>query len=69
MEKNKLTVLQVLATHAAVTNKHGLYTARFFLGMMEAGLFPGLAAQVSFIRASKHHPLTYSSNAALFLVS
>ncbi|KIX09974.1 uncharacterized protein Z518_01055 [Rhinocladiella mackenziei CBS 650.93] len=36
----------VLACHAAVTNKEGLYAARFFLGMMEAGLFPGLAAQL-----------------------
>jgi MFS family permease len=29
-----------------VTNKQGIYAARFFLGMMEAGLFPGLAAQL-----------------------
>ncbi|KAH7395549.1 MFS transporter [Cadophora sp. MPI-SDFR-AT-0126] len=36
----------VLACHAAVKDKHGLYTARFFLGMMEAGMFPGLAAQL-----------------------
>ncbi|KAL2072048.1 hypothetical protein VTL71DRAFT_11391 [Oculimacula yallundae] len=36
----------VLACHAAVKNKHGLYTARFFLGMMEAGMFPGIAAQL-----------------------
>ncbi|EHK97616.1 putative tartrate transporter [Glarea lozoyensis 74030] len=36
----------VLACHAAVKNKEGLYTARFFLGMMEAGMFPGLAAQL-----------------------
>ncbi|KIV82188.1 hypothetical protein PV11_04315 [Exophiala sideris] len=36
----------VLACHAAVKNKEGLYAARFFLGMMEAGLFPGLAAQL-----------------------
>lgn len=33
----------VLACHAAVTNKHGIWSVRFFLGMMEAGLFPGLA--------------------------
>lgn len=32
----------VLACHAAVHNKEGLYAARFFLGMMEAGMFPGL---------------------------
>ncbi|XMA13957.1 hypothetical protein WAI453_006748 [Rhynchosporium graminicola] len=36
----------VLACHAAVKNKEGLYTARFFLGMMEAGMFPGIAAQL-----------------------
>lgn len=36
----------VLACHAAVKNKEGLYAARFFLGMMEAGMFPGLAAQL-----------------------
>ncbi|KAL1959088.1 hypothetical protein VTO42DRAFT_2875 [Malbranchea cinnamomea] len=36
----------VLACHAACTNKHGLYAARFFLGMMEAGMFPGIAAQL-----------------------
>ncbi|EXJ58771.1 hypothetical protein A1O7_06201 [Cladophialophora yegresii CBS 114405] len=36
----------VLACHAAVQNRQGLYAARFFLGMMEAGLFPGLAAQM-----------------------
>ncbi|KAH0837007.1 putative pantothenate transporter [Fonsecaea pedrosoi] len=36
----------VLACHAAVQNKQGIYAARFFLGMMEAGLFPGLAAQL-----------------------
>ncbi|EXJ79705.1 hypothetical protein A1O3_07988 [Capronia epimyces CBS 606.96] len=36
----------VLACHAAVRNKQGLYACRFFLGMMEAGLFPGLAAQL-----------------------
>lgn len=36
----------VLACHAAVKNKHGLYTARFILGMMEAGMFPGIAAQL-----------------------
>ncbi|KAF2803254.1 permease of the major facilitator superfamily [Mytilinidion resinicola] len=36
----------VLACHAAVKNKEGLYAARFILGMMEAGMFPGLAAQL-----------------------
>jgi hypothetical protein len=36
----------VLACHAAVKNKEGYYAARFFLGMMEAGMFPGVAAQL-----------------------
>ncbi|KAA8911485.1 major facilitator superfamily domain-containing protein [Sphaerosporella brunnea] len=36
----------VLACHAAVQNKHGIWTARFFLGMMEAGMFPGITAQL-----------------------
>ncbi|KAK7522039.1 major facilitator superfamily domain-containing protein [Phyllosticta citriasiana] len=36
----------VLACHAAVKNKEGYYAARWFLGMMEAGMFPGLAAQL-----------------------
>lgn len=36
----------VLACHAAVQNKEGLYAARWFLGMMEAGMFPGLAVQL-----------------------
>jgi hypothetical protein len=39
----------VLACHAAVYNKQGLYAARFFLGMMEAGMFPGLVAQVGIV--------------------
>jgi MFS family permease len=37
----------VLACHAACKNKEGMYTARFFLGMMEAGFFPGVVAQLS----------------------
>lgn len=32
----------VLACHAAVRNKEGLYAARFFLGLAEAGLFPAI---------------------------
>ncbi|PSN59479.1 permease of the major facilitator superfamily [Corynespora cassiicola Philippines] len=36
----------VLACHAAVQNAAGLYTARFFLGAMEAGMFPGIMAQL-----------------------
>ncbi|KAK8218782.1 MFS transporter [Phyllosticta capitalensis] len=36
----------VLACHAAVRNKEGYYAARFFLGMMEAGMFPGLVVQL-----------------------
>ncbi|KAF2644428.1 permease of the major facilitator superfamily [Massarina eburnea CBS 473.64] len=37
----------VLACHAACKSKEGLYVARFFLGMMEAGMFPGLVAQLA----------------------
>ncbi|KAK7734133.1 hypothetical protein SLS63_004418 [Diaporthe eres] len=36
----------VVACHAAVQNKEGFYALRFLLGMMEAGFFPGLAAQM-----------------------
>ncbi|KAK7568434.1 major facilitator superfamily domain-containing protein [Phyllosticta citricarpa] len=36
----------VLACHAAFKNKEGYYAARWFLGMMEAGMFPSLAAQL-----------------------
>ncbi|KAF2494550.1 MFS general substrate transporter [Lophium mytilinum] len=32
----------ILACHAAVTNRQGLYAVRFFLGVAEAGLFPAL---------------------------
>ncbi|OJD36839.1 high-affinity nicotinic acid transporter [Diplodia corticola] len=37
----------ILACHAAVKNKEGLYAARFCLGMAEAGMFPGLAVQLA----------------------
>ncbi|KAL4987467.1 major facilitator superfamily domain-containing protein [Aspergillus falconensis] len=36
----------VLACHAAVQNKHALYALRFLLGLCEAGIFPGIAAQL-----------------------
>ncbi|KAI1618115.1 retrograde regulation protein 2 [Exophiala viscosa] len=36
----------VLACHAAVRNKEGLYAARFFLGLAEAGLFPSIMTQL-----------------------
>ena len=36
----------VLACHAAIRNRDTYYALRFLLGMMEAGLFPGLAAQL-----------------------
>ncbi|KAG4443011.1 hypothetical protein IFR05_001542 [Cadophora sp. M221] len=32
----------VLLCHAAVTNRQGLYSVRFFLGLFEAGLWPGM---------------------------
>jgi MFS family permease len=36
----------VLACHAVIRNRDTYYALRFLLGMMEAGLFPGLAAQL-----------------------
>ncbi|KAK9416442.1 putative Major facilitator superfamily (MFS) profile domain-containing protein [Seiridium unicorne] len=38
----------VLACHCAVTNKSGLYAARFFLGLAEAGQFPGVILQMCY---------------------
>ncbi|KAI9733988.1 MAG: hypothetical protein M1834_002645 [Cirrosporium novae-zelandiae] len=37
-----------LACHAAVTSKQGLYIARFFLGLAEAGMFPGVILQMTY---------------------
>lgn len=34
----------VLACHAAIKNKESYYALRFLLGMMEAGMFPGIAS-------------------------
>lgn len=36
----------VVACHAAVTNRAGIYTVRFLLGVLEAGFFPGLTTQM-----------------------
>ena len=36
------------ACHAAATSKGGLYAARFFLGLMEAGMFPGVILQMCY---------------------
>lgn len=36
----------VLACHAASNNKETMWALRFLLGMCEAGLFPGIAAQL-----------------------
>ncbi|KAL4962065.1 major facilitator superfamily domain-containing protein [Aspergillus stella-maris] len=36
----------VVACHAAIQNKAGFYALRFLLGTLEAGFFPGLAAQM-----------------------
>ncbi|KAM7186850.1 Major facilitator superfamily domain containing protein [Naviculisporaceae sp. PSN 640] len=36
----------VLTLHATCFNKESMYAARFFLGAAEAGMFPGLAAQL-----------------------
>ena len=38
----------VTCCHAAVTNASGLYAARFFLGLMEAGMFPGVILQLCY---------------------
>ncbi|KAI0872718.1 major facilitator superfamily domain-containing protein [Hypoxylon argillaceum] len=38
----------VLALHVPVTNKAGLYAARFFLGLAEAGMFPGVILQMTY---------------------
>ncbi|KAJ2980283.1 hypothetical protein NUW58_g6984 [Xylaria curta] len=38
----------VLALHVPVTNKEGLYAARFFLGLAEAGMFPGVILQMTY---------------------
>lgn len=37
----------IVACHAAVQNHHALYALRFLLGMFEAGMFPGVMAQLS----------------------
>ncbi|CZR53706.1 related to putative tartrate transporter [Phialocephala subalpina] len=37
-----------LCCHAAVKNKGGLWTARFFLGLFEAGLWPGMLLQMCY---------------------
>ncbi|OQE36098.1 hypothetical protein PENCOP_c012G00483 [Penicillium coprophilum] len=38
----------VLCCHAAVTNRQGLYVVRFFLGLFEAGLWPGMLLQLCY---------------------
>ncbi|KAJ5716383.1 pantothenate transporter [Penicillium malachiteum] len=38
----------VLCCHAAVVNKAGLYTVRFFLGLFEAGLWPGMLVHMCY---------------------
>ncbi|KAJ9150378.1 High-affinity nicotinic acid transporter [Pleurostoma richardsiae] len=37
----------ITACHAAVQNYHQLFAVRFLLGMFEAGMFPGVMAQLS----------------------
>ncbi|KAL4950910.1 major facilitator superfamily domain-containing protein [Aspergillus filifer] len=39
----------VVACHAAIQNKAGFYALRFLLGALEAGFFPGLAAQIEYL--------------------
>ena len=38
----------MLCCHAAVTNRQGLYAVRFFLGLFEAGLWPGMLVQLCY---------------------
>ncbi|OOQ88394.1 pantothenate transporter [Penicillium brasilianum] len=38
----------VLCCHAAVTNRQGLYAVRFFLGLFEAGLWPGMLVHLCY---------------------
>ncbi|KAH9904428.1 putative pantothenate transporter [Xylariomycetidae sp. FL2044] len=38
----------MLACHAAVKNKEGLFVTRFFLGLAEAGMFPGVLLQMTY---------------------
>ncbi|CZT03211.1 related to putative tartrate transporter [Rhynchosporium graminicola] len=38
----------VLLCHAAVANRQGLYTVRFFLGLFEAGLWPGIVLHLCY---------------------
>lgn len=37
-----------LACHVAVRNQQGLYTARFFVGLFESGMFPGAILQLTY---------------------
>lgn len=37
----------VLACHAAVTNKQGLWALRFLLGLVDAGMFPALMTHLT----------------------
>ncbi|KAJ5805859.1 uncharacterized protein N7503_003461 [Penicillium pulvis] len=38
----------VLCCHAAVVNRQGLYAVRFFLGLFEAGLWPGMLVHLCY---------------------
>ncbi|KAI1450599.1 putative pantothenate transporter [Annulohypoxylon stygium] len=38
----------MLACNVAVKNKEGLYVTRFFLGLAEAGMFPGIILQMTY---------------------
>jgi MFS family permease len=48
ISKFKVTWGVTLCCHAAVKSKEGLYAARFFLGLFEAGLFPGVILQLCY---------------------
>ncbi|KAL4790916.1 major facilitator superfamily domain-containing protein [Aspergillus venezuelensis] len=63
----------VLACHAAVRNKEGLYAARFFLGLAEAGLFPRIMTHLfSWYRGDEmgkpHYIIIMTKISGVFLI-
>ncbi|KAI0906397.1 major facilitator superfamily domain-containing protein [Ustulina deusta] len=58
----------VLALHVPVTNKQGLYATRFFLGLAEAGMFPGIILQMTYWYRPDEMSLRLLYFCALFLV-
>ncbi|KAI9034958.1 pantothenate transporter [Aspergillus affinis] len=48
IDSNNISWGIVLCCHAAVVNLQGLYAVRFFLGLFEAGLWPGMLLQLCY---------------------